>query len=169
MDRGECGGILIDADVTIDFLSFDDWLFRLVADGIGPVYASSLLTEEVRAIDAEMCGSFGIILCEPDTALVDRAVVRRGPLSPYDWIYLAIACEHGWTCVTNDQALRWECLRAGLPVVWGVELLCILVERHCMTTAELTDAVLRIRKTNPRITDTVVENAFRRCGIPWGE
>ena len=94
------------------------------------------------------------------------AAEKKGSLSFQDNMCLILAKEHGWTCVTNDKPLRRECELEGIPLIWGIELICILVESGGLPVKHAGDIILEIQKNNPKyITDNVVENAFKRLGF----
>jgi hypothetical protein len=94
------------------------------------------------------------------------AAARKGPLSFQDNLCLILAKEHGLTCVTNDKALRRACELQGVPLIWGIELICILVESGGLPVKHAQNIILTIQRNNPKyITDSIVKSAFKRLGI----
>ena len=94
------------------------------------------------------------------------AVEKRGSLSFQDNICLILAKEHGWTFVTNDKPLRRECKLEGIPLIWGIQLICILVESGGLPVRHAKDIILEIKNNNPKyITESIVNKAFKRLGI----
>ncbi len=99
-------------------------------------------------------------------AQVMSAAAGKGPLSFQDHLCLSLAKELGLTCVTNDKPLRRECELSGVPLIWGIELICILVESGGLPVENVGDIILVIQRNNPKyITDSIVERAFKRLGI----
>ena len=94
------------------------------------------------------------------------AAGEKGPLSFQDNLCFLMAKQNGWTCVTNDKPLRRKCETERVPLFWGIELICILVESGGLPLKQATEIILEIKKLNPKyITDSIVENAFKRLGI----
>jgi len=83
-----------------------------------------------------------------------------------DHLCLLLAKERGGTCVTNDRPLRRECKAQSVPLIWGVELICKLVEVGGLTSEGAKDVISCIHRNNPRyISQDVVRSAFARLGI----
>lgn len=112
------------------------------------------------------CVDLGIILVEPKLEQLFLASEKAGPLSFQDNLCLILAKEHGWTCVTNDKPLRQRCEQEGVPLIWGIELICILKESGGIPVEQAKDLILKIQKANPKyITQSIVKKAFRRLGV----
>lgn len=68
--------------------------------------------------------------------------------------------------VTNDKPLRKKCEFEGVPLIWGIELICLLVESGGLPADHARDIIKRVQKLNPKyITESIVENAFKRLGL----
>lgn len=66
----------------------------------------------------------------------------------------------------NDKPLRRMCKKEGIPLIWGIQLICILVESGGLPVKHARDIILEIQGNNPKyITDTIVQKAFKRLGI----
>jgi hypothetical protein len=53
-----------------------------------------------------------------------------------------------------------------VPLIWGIELICILVESGGLPVEHAGDIILIIQKNNPKyLTDSIVDRAFKRLGI----
>ncbi len=94
------------------------------------------------------CIELGIKLVEPELEQAMLAAERRGALSFQDNMCLILAKENGWTCVTNDKPLRRECKLEGIPLIWGIQLICILVESGGLPVKHAKDIILEIQKNN---------------------
>jgi rRNA-processing protein FCF1 len=159
--------LIVDANILIDYFKCDRTIIKLLCTYVGQVHLATPVLSEVKEIRESDCLDVGIILVEPDIEHVMLATTeRRGPLSFQDHLCLILAREHGWTCVTNDKPLRRECEGEGVPLIWGVELICDLVEAGGLPSTDAKDIILCIRENNPKyITENIVRAAFTRLGI----
>lgn len=159
--------LILDANILIDFIKCDRTIIKLICTYVGQIYLATPVLNEVKEINESDCLELGIILVEPEVEQLNLvAMERRGPLSFQDSLNLFLAREHGWTCVTNDKPLRRECESEGVPLIWGIELLCILVESGGLPALHSKDIILCIKEINPRyITEDIVQRAFERLGI----
>jgi len=120
--------LIVDACVLIDFAKADSAILTLVARHVGEVHVATPVFEEVKDIDATMATSLGIKIYEPSLEIAAAAAMKRGRLSFQDRLCLAIATAEGWTCVSNDKQLRAACDAAKVPVLWGFQVLAMLVD-----------------------------------------
>lgn len=158
--------LILDANILIDFFKCDRTIIKLICTYVGQIYLATPILNEVKEISESDCIELGIILVEPELEQVMVAVERRGPLSFQDHLCLTLAKGHGWTCVTNDKPLRRECEFESIPLIWGIELICILVESGGLPSLHAKDIILRIQQNNPKyITDDIVNKAFLRLEI----
>ena len=162
--------MILDANTLIDFCQCDKTIIKLICDYVGQAYLATPVLSEIKGIDESEFIEFGIKLVEPELKQVmlaaDKAADKKGPLSFQDNICLILAKEHGWTCVTNDKPLRRMCKKEGIPLIWGIQLICILVESGGLPVKHAKDIILEIQGNNPKyITDTIVQKAFKRLGI----
>lgn len=155
--------LLMDANVLIDFLDSDDTLFRLASDHIGRVHvATPVLAEELKHESSRDWAELGIHAFEPSLEIATQAATKRAGLSYYDMLCLLLAKEHGWTCVTNDKALRKACKGASVPVLWGLELVARLVECDALPSADAERIGRAIQAANRFITDALLARFLRR-------
>jgi len=144
----------------------DRTIIKLICTYVGQIYLAMPVLNEINWIDESDCVELGIILVAPELEQLMLAAEKKGPLSFQDNLCLILAKEYGWTCVTNDKPLRQKCELESVPLIWGIELICILVESGGLPVEHAKDIILKIQKANPRyITDNIVENAFKRLGI----
>jgi|GEM_PF-259376 rRNA-processing protein FCF1 len=155
--------LILDANVLIDFVKCDDTIIKLICKHVGQIFLATPIFDEIKEIDESDCIELGIKLVEPELEQVMLASEKEGPLSFQDKLCLILAKKEGWTCVTNDVPLRKRCESEGVPLIWGIELICILVESGGLPIEHAKEIILDIKKLNPKyITDKIVENAFKR-------
>ncbi len=158
--------LILDANTLIDFCKCDRTIIKLICTYVGQIYLATPVLSEIKEIDESDCIELGIKLVEPELEQVMLAAEKKGPLSFQDNMCLILAKEHSWTCVTNDKPLRRECKLEGIPLLWGIQLICILVESGGLPVKHARDIILEIQKNNPKyITDNVIQKAFKRLGI----
>jgi predicted nucleic acid-binding protein len=169
MGRRRRGILIMDASVLIDLCAADRTLIALISDQLGPVHVPlPLLREEVQDIAESDCAELGIVAVEPSLEMIVDATSRRGGLSFHDRICLLLAQDHGWTCVTNDAALRRACGEAGVAVLWGLEVVALLVEEGALPAADAAEVGRAIRAANPYITERVLHAFLERIGAGEG-
>ncbi|ABI69538.1 conserved hypothetical protein [Syntrophomonas wolfei subsp. wolfei str. Goettingen G311] len=159
--------LILDANVLIDFCVTDISLLSLICNYVGQIYLPTPIFNEVSEINEDYCNESGIKLVEPELEQVALAVKEElSSLSFEDKLCLIMAKQNGWTCVTNDKPLRQKCEAEGVPLIWGVELICILVESGGLPAREARDVIIEIQNSNPKyITGAIVTRAFKRLGI----
>jgi hypothetical protein len=155
--------LLLDANVVIDYAIADLGVLGLVARHIGRVYVVRSILEEVDQIQEGDCERLGIEIVEPSLEqLVAAGAAQRDRLSFTDRLSLIIAHDSGWTCVTNDRALRKACSQLHVPVKWGLELMLALV-RAGEFEADAALAVARaIHEDNTRHLTAEILERFAR-------
>jgi len=114
-----------DANTLIDFCKTDKVIIKLICSYVGQIYLATPVLSEIKEINESECVELGIKLVEPELDQVMLAVEKRGSLSFQDNICLILAKNNGWTCVTNDKPLRRECKLEGIPLIRGIQLICI--------------------------------------------
>lgn len=158
--------LILDANILIDFCKFDKTIIKLICSYVGQIYLATPVLDEINEIDEDDCVELGILLVEPELEQLMMASEKKGRLSFQDRLSLILAKDNGWTCVTNDIPLRQKCESEDVPLIWGIELICILVESGGLPIKHSKDLILNIQKINPKyITDNIVQNAFKRLGI----
>lgn len=159
--------LILDTNILIDYYRCDQTLIKLICTYVGQIYIASPILSEIKELSASDCDSLGVKLIEPELEEIWVASSeRRGPLSFQDQLCLILAKKHSWTCVTNDKPLRRECEGEGVHIIWGIELICMLVEAGGLPKKDAKDVILRIKTNNHKyIKDSVVESAFLRLGI----
>ncbi len=150
--------LLADADVLIDYRESDLAILALVARHLGRLAVLPSVLDEVRGVTAEECGRLGIEIVEVETERMLLAAEVESSVSFNDRLCLVVCREEGWTCLTNDGALRRLCKRHGVVTRFGLGLMVDLVEASALTRQRAVTVARRIRASNPlHITDRVLE------------
>ena len=140
--------LLVDANVLIDYAKAERSILALAARHLGQVEVLSPILAEVEQLDEDECERLGLHVVEPALAQVVAAAERHGPLSFEDHLCLIVAKERGWTCVTNDGALRHALQREQLPVMWGLELMIELVRAGQLEPGDALTVAEAMHMTN---------------------
>lgn len=166
-ESGTSTTLVLDANVLIDFCLTDRSIFRLVSRHLGEVRVPlPILEEEIAQLGADEWAGLGIAPIEPSLELLEAAVTRRAGLSFHDHLCLLLAREQGGRCVTNDGRLRRACVAEGVPALWGLELLALLVEARGLDRAEADRLAHAIQRVNPMyINERVIERFLARLGL----
>jgi hypothetical protein len=127
--------LLVDACVLIDYANTSRDVLKLVTEHVGRLHVTPTVFREVTQIRPEDVAHWGLTVVEPSLDALGWAAERRGRLSFEDRLAVAVSKENGFTCVSNDNQLRLECGRQGVPILWGLELLVRLVEARGISTA----------------------------------
>jgi predicted nucleic acid-binding protein len=152
----------MDANVLIDFCESDPSLIKIISDQIGTVHVPTpVLEQEVNNLQGQDWVALGIVPLEPSMDAVLAAADGRPGLSFHDLVCLCVAKENGLTCVTNDTRLRKECDAEGVPILWGLELLALLVDRQVLGSAAAIAAAEAIHRANPAFITQRVLGRFR--------
>lgn len=157
--------LLVDACVLIDFAKADSSVLTLTSRHVGQVHVATPVFEEAKDIDPAMAASLGIKLVEPSFNILVQAAAVRGRLSFQDRLCLLVAKAHGYVCVSNDKQLRASCEAEGVAVMWGFEVLALLVEARALPPADAKDLAEKIAASNRRIGPSVLTRFFKRIGV----
>jgi len=150
--------LIVDADVLIDFCEADPTVLKLISQRIGQVHVLTSVIAEVDQITEEECARLGIVVLDPPADIAAAAASSRGGLSFNDRLSLLMARDNDFSCVTNDKALRRGCVAEGVPVLWGLEVLALLVEAKGLSRARAHQVAEAIRRSNPLyITETIMK------------
>lgn len=153
--------LLADADVLIDFMTSEPDLLGLVAEHLGPLKVAAQVLATVDNLSESGCRKLGIEVVHPETDALLEAGSGTGRLSFEDRLNLVLCRTHGWTCVTNDGALRSACAEAEVPTKRGLRLLLDLVAAGHLTIARALRGAETIAASNPRHIHPGVLAAFR--------
>jgi predicted nucleic acid-binding protein len=154
--------LLVDADVLIDYADADVSVLGLVARHVGSVYVVRSVLGEVTQLPENECDRLGLQIVEPTLDQLLEAGEARGRLSFNDRLSLIVARDAGWTCVSNDRALRRACAEGRVPVWWGLQLMLALVGVGELERDSALDVARAIHRSNPRHITTEILGRFTR-------
>ena len=149
--------LLADADVFIDYRDSELRILNLVTRHVGRLAVIPSVLDEVRDVTATECARLGIEVIEVETSQMLRAARIRSGVSFNDRLCLIVCQEKGWTCVTNDGALRRLCKRRGVKTRYGLGLMVDLVINGVLTRRRAMAVARRMQVSNPlHINDNVL-------------
>lgn len=155
------GFLLVDANVLVDYQAADLAILSLVSRHVGTVHIVSTVLAEVDGLDESECERLGFRVVEPTLAQAKEAASPNGRLSFQDRTCLVVCRDNGWTCVSNDKALRRSCDAVGVAVRWGLELMLELVQGGHLPAEDADEAAERIHQANPVFLSATILAAFR--------
>lgn len=115
-------GLLMDANVLIEYAHADEEILALVARHLGPTRVLSTTLSEVDEFETEDCRRLGIPIIEPTPAQRNEADGISSRTSRNDKLCFVACRQNGWTLATNDRLLRRLCERDEVPVRYALEL-----------------------------------------------
>ena len=152
--------LLADADVLIDYRESELAILEFVAEHLGRLAVLSSVLDEVRGVTPTQCARLGIEIIEVETERMLQATEVESSVSFNDRLCLIVCREEGWTCVTNDGALRRLCERYGVETRFGLGLMVDLVEAGVLTRRRAITVARRIQASNPLHINDRVLNRF---------
>lgn len=141
--------LILDANVLIDYQQSDISVLTSVDKYVARVCIPALILEEVDGLSVTECERLGVKVVEPELSQLTRAAASRGRLSFHDHLSLIVASDMGYTCVTNDKALRTACEADGVNVLWGLQIMTSLVQANGMSADEAIQIAEKIHVNNP--------------------
>jgi hypothetical protein len=124
------------------------------------------ILDEVPELSREDCGALGIqVVTATDQQVTEAAALgRRGPLSFNDHVFVLMARDERWICVTNDKSLRAACKREKLEVRWSLRIMLDLVAIGALEEDEAERIARVIADENRFITPAVLADFCARLG-----
>jgi hypothetical protein len=157
-------GLVLDANVLIDYRDTDLSILSLVTTHVAPVCVPGPILSEVPGLDEATCRDLGIEPYEPTLEELVNAGRRIGSLSFADRLVWLIARDRAWSCVTNEKPLRRLCSTEGVHTLWGLNLVLPLVECGELEVAHAIEVAGDIHRHNPHyITAAIVARFGERC------
>ena len=150
---------IIDADVLIDYRESDIEVLTLFSIQVGRLHIGRATFQKVRNLSEAEARRLRLVVETPDRKLVDKALRARGKLSYDDHETLLLAAQNNWICITNDNALRAECDKEGVELLWGLELMKFLVRINSLSLNKVLKVVKMIQISNP---DYITDSILRR-------
>ncbi len=148
---------ICDANILIDFSKSDISVISRIAEYYEEVCVPDIILQEVGTISEETAKSLGITIVETPLELEEIPA-----LSFQDRTCLYYVKKEGWTCLTNDRALRKQCEAVGGTVVWGLEMLLKLVEAKLITSTHAEKIARKIHHVNPEINEKILSNFLEK-------
>lgn len=158
-------GLVADANVLIDYYGSDKSVLRLISRRLARIHIPTPVLEEVHGLTEKEAVDLAMEVVEPTLAQAVEAQARRGALSFQDRLCLAAARDAGWHLLTNDTTLRKASERAGVPCMWGLEPMALLVGSRQMRAPRALRAGQRIARANLYVTEEVLRRFRRRIGL----
>jgi predicted nucleic acid-binding protein len=153
--------LLADADVLIDYRESDLTVVALVGRYVGRLAVLPSVLDEVSDVTATDCVALGIEIVEVETERMLGAAALESSVLFNDRLCLVACREEGWTCVTNDGALRRLCERHGVETRFGLGLMVDLVGAGVLTRERAEAVAHRIHSSNPlHINERVLSRFF---------
>ena len=150
--------LLADADVLIDYRDAALEILELVAAHMGRLVVLAPVLEEVRGLGAAECAQLGMEVVAVETDRLAQASEVETRVSFNDCLCMVACREEGWTCVTNDGALRRLCRRHGVKTRFGLGLMVDLVAAGALPRRRALAVARRMQRSNPlHINEGVVE------------
>ena len=141
--------LILDANVLIDFHQVGVELLGLFATYLGPVFIPMEVLREARGLSLDACNAMGATIVEASFKdLTEASSEGKTRLSFEDTLCLVMARSNGWTCVTNDRALRKSCKAAGVPIKWELEAIAEINRAGGLTKEEALEYGLAIQACN---------------------
>ncbi len=141
--------LLADADVLIDYRESEIGILELVVEHLGRVVVLAPVLGEVRGVTKTQCASLGLEVVDVETEQMLRAAEVESSVSFNDRLCLVACRDEGWTCVTNDGALRRLCKRHGVQTRFGLGLMVDLVAGGALTKRRAVTVARQIQAANP--------------------
>lgn len=141
--------LLADADVLIDYRDSEFEILELAGVHVGRVAVLAPVLAEVRGVTAAKCLRLGIEVLDVETKLMVQAAEIESSVSFNDRLCVVACREEGWTCVTNDGALRRLCERHGVETRFGLGLMVDLVAAGALTRRRAMSVAQQIQASNP--------------------
>lgn len=141
--------LIADANVLIDYADIDRTVLVLLAKHVAPVYVAKQVLAKVDALDEGACAALGLRIAEPSLSQLTEASERRSRLAFDDRLCLILARDNCWRCITNDRALRRECAKASVAVIWGLEVMLEIIAAGALPAGDAIEVARAIHTSNP--------------------
>lgn len=162
--------IVCDANILIDYFDNDKNILKLATQHCFEIYVPTPIFAEVKQMTLKDMDDLGLQLIEPGLEQLFEAIEisqRIGP-SENDCICLIIARDMNWYCATNEKALYNKCSSEGIQAIRGLKIMIELVEKQILTKENSIKTAVKIKDSNPRITDKVIEQFIKLLNTNHG-
>jgi len=158
-------GLVGDANVLIDYVNADRSVLSLISRHLATIHVPSPVLGQVDQLSESDAALLGIVVVEPTLDQALEAGAGERPTSFQDRLCLIVARGAGWSVLTNDTALRRACKEAGIPCVWGMEAMAILVDEGRLSPARAMRVAEGIARSNRFITQSILDRFRKRVGL----
>lgn len=141
--------LLADANVLIDYHDSCLSILRLVSLQIAPVRALRQVLSQIGDPRDHDYAALGIEIVEVETSTLVEASHLSPTIGFEEALCFLVCRELGWSCVTNDHALRAFCGSAGIRVVRGLDLLIDLVRIGSLAPERASAIAHAMQAKNP--------------------
>ena len=151
---------ICDAKILIDYSKSDISIISKIAEYYEQVCVPDIVLQEVGTISEKEAEALGITIMETPLELEEIP-----SLSYQDRTCLYYVKKNKWTCLTNDKALRRNCIAAGGTVVWGLEMLLKLTESGLITKNHAEKIAKKIHQVNPEINENILSDFLNKLRL----
>lgn len=148
-DPATSPGLLLDANVVIDYRRSGPDILPLAARHLAPLAMILAVMEEVNELDRAECARLGIEVIVPTTEQSRRAEQDPSPVSIPDRQCFVVCDEENRVCITNDRRLRNLCERRGVETKYGLRPMLDLVAAGVLPRSRAETVARSIRQVNP--------------------
>lgn len=152
--------LIADANVLIDYIESDRFILGLLARHVGPLYVAVPVLDKVDQLSAGECERLGMTLVDPTTEELVEAGEGKAGLAFDDTVCVIMARDNLWRCVTNDRALRRACTAEGVGVLWGLEVMLLLVQAGALGAEDACLVANKIQLANPAFITAKIVSEF---------
>ena len=158
-------GFIIDANVLIDYADSDPSILTLFSKSIGTIHIIPDVFEKVEQLNVKECCRLGLVIAEPTLDQYLEAGKKIPGLAFDDTLCLILARDHHWTLISNDKALRSTCSGASIPLLWGLQIMLLLVKNKYLPSAIAQKISACIHALNPKfVHQQILERFIKKIG-----
>ncbi len=157
MDQ-ENRNILFDANALIDFQKTDFSVLAEVTQHLGNIYLLKEIRDEVWGLTQKDCRSVDLKVISSKKYIKELAAKPFGGLSLPDRLNLYTSIDSGFSLVTNDVNLRKACKVRQDKIIWGLQLLLILIENSEYSIDDAIKIGKMIGDQNQYISKVIVDD-----------
>ena len=157
--------ILFDANALIDYQKTDFSVLGEVRQHLGNLYLLKEIRDEVQGLTQKDCRSVDLKIISSKKYVKELATKPFGGLSLPDRLNLYTSIDSGYSLVTNDINLRKACEERQVKIIWGLQLLLILIEKSEYSIDDTIKIGKLIGDKNQFITKEIVNNFVAKAEI----
>ena len=157
--------ILFNANALIDFQKTDFSVLGEVRQHLGNLYLLKEIRDEVQGLTQKDCRSVDLKVISSKDHIKNIANQPYGSLSRPDRLNLYTSIDSGFSLVTNDLNLRKACEERQVKIIWGLQLLLILIEKSDYSINDAIKIGKMIGNKNRYISEEIVNDFVARAEI----